>query len=66
MNNVEILQEALQLNPRERYMVVESLLESLDQPDKDIDETWANEAEKRLKDYNKNKVETIPFNKIFD
>jgi len=66
MNNVEILQEALQLNPQERYMVVESLLESLDQPDKDIDETWANEAEKRLKDYSENKVETIPFNKIFD
>ena len=66
MNNVEILQEALQLNPQERYMVVESLLESLDQPDKNIDETWANEAEKRLQDYNKNKIETIPFNKIFD
>ena len=66
MNNVEILQEALQLNPQERYMVVESLLESLDQPDKDIDEIWANEAEKRLKDYNENKVNTIPFNKIFD
>ena len=66
MNNVEILQEALQLNPQERYMVVESLLESLDQPDKDMDEIWANEAEKRLKDYNENKVNTIPFNKIFD
>ena len=66
MNNVEILQEALQLNPQERYMVVESLLESLDQPDKDIDEMWADEAEKRLKDYNENKVNTIPFNKIFD
>jgi len=66
MNNVEILQEALQLNPQERYMVVESLLESLDQPDKNIDEIWANEAEKRLQDYSKNKIETIPFSKIFD
>jgi len=66
MNNVEILQEALQLNPKECYMVVESLPESLDQPDKDIDETWANEAEKRLEDYSKNKIETIPFNKMFD
>jgi len=62
MNNVEILQEALQLNPQEQYMVVESL----DKPDKDIDEKWANEAEKRLQDYNKNKIETISFNKIFD
>ncbi len=66
MNNVEILEEALQLNPQERYMVVESLLESLDKPDKDIDDIWANEAQKRLQDYSKNKVETIPFNKIFN
>ncbi len=42
------------------------VIESLDQPDKNIDETWANEAEKRLQDYSKNKIETIPFNKIFD
>ncbi len=66
MNNVEILQEALQLNPQERYIVVESLLESLDKPDVQIDEVWANEAEKRLKNYTDNKIETIPFNKIFD
>ena len=66
MNNVEILQEALQLNPQERYIVVESLLESLDKPDEEIDEVWANEAEKRLKNYADNKIETIPFNKIFD
>jgi len=66
MNNVEILQEALQLNPKERYLVVESLLESLDKPDQEIDDVWANEAQKRLEDYSKNSVETIPFNKIFD
>ena len=66
MNNVEILQEALRLNPQERYMVIESLLESLDKPDQEIDNIWANEAEKRLQNYTKNKTETIPFNKIFD
>jgi len=66
MNNVEILQEALQLNPQERYMVVESLLESLDKPDQEIDKVWADEAEKRLQNYSENKIETISFNKIFD
>lgn len=66
MNNVEILQEALQLNPQERYMVVESLLESLDKPDQEIDKIWADEAEKRLQDYSDHKIETVPFNKIFD
>lgn len=66
MNNVEILQEALQLNPQERYMVVESLLKSLDKPDTEIDEIWAGEAEKRLRDYTENRVKTIAFEKIFD
>lgn len=33
MSNTQILQEALQLNPQERYIVVESLLQSLDKPD---------------------------------
>ena len=66
MNNVEILQEALQLNPQERYLVVESLLESLDKPDQEINKVWADEAEKRLQDYTKNKIKTISFNKIFD
>ena len=37
MSNTQILQEALQLNPQERYMVVESLLQSLDKPDDSVD-----------------------------
>ena len=66
MSNAEILQEALQLNPRERYIVVESLLQSLDKPDESVDTIWADEAEKRLQNYKDNKVETIPFEEVFN
>jgi len=66
MSNTQILQEALQLNPQERYIVVESLLKSLDKPDESIDDIWANEAEKRLQNYRDNKVQTIPFEKVFN
>jgi len=45
MSNTQILQEALQPNPQKRYMVVESLLQSLDKPDESIDNVWADEAE---------------------
>ena len=66
MSNVQILQEALQLNPQERYIVVESLLQSLDKPDDSIDKVWANEAENRLQNYRDNKVQTIPFEEVFN
>ena len=41
MSNTQILEEALQLNPQERYIVVESLLKSLDKPDDSVDSIWA-------------------------
>jgi putative addiction module component (TIGR02574 family) len=66
MSNAELLQEALQLNPQERYIVVESLLKSLDIPDESVDTVWANEAENRLQNYRDNKVQTIPFEEVFN
>lgn len=66
MSNLEILQEALQLNPQERYKVVETLLESLDVPDENIDTIWADEAQKRLEDYRTNKVQAISFEEVFN
>ena len=62
MSNAQILQEALQLNPQEQYIVVESL----DKPDDSIDSVWADEAQKRLQNYRDSKVQTIPFEEIFD
>ena len=66
MSNAQILQEALQLNPQERYIVVESLLKSLDIPDENIDDVWADEAEQRLQNYSNNKVQTISFEEVFN
>lgn len=66
MSNTQILEEALQLNPQERYMVVESLLKSLDKPDESVDTVWADEAEKRLKNYRNNKIQTISFEEVFN
>lgn len=37
MSNTEILRQALKLRPEERFIVVESLLNSLDVPDEKID-----------------------------
>jgi putative addiction module component (TIGR02574 family) len=61
----EILKQALQLKPEERFTVVEGLLKSLDEPDKNLDDIWAEEAEKRLKAYREGRLQGIPMEEIF-
>jgi len=65
MSTKEILKQALQLKPEERFIVIETLLKSLDEPDKKIDEIWALEAEKRLNAYRDGRLEGIPMEEIF-
>lgn len=61
MNNKELLYQAMALKPEDRFIIVEGLLRSLDEPDIRIDEIWADEAEKRLKAYRDGRLEGIPF-----
>ncbi len=65
MSTKEILNEALKLKPEERFTLVESLIKSLDEPDKELDEIWAEEAEKRLKAYREGRLEGIEMGDIF-
>lgn len=56
----EILRAALSLPPSERATLADRLLESLDGPDqKRIDALWAEEAERRMREIDEGKVETI-------
>ena len=59
MDSKEVLEQALHLKPEERFLLVESLLKSLDEPNKELDEIWAEEAEKRLKAYRTGKLRGI-------
>jgi putative addiction module component (TIGR02574 family) len=66
MQNTEaIIKSALNLTPQERVLVIESLINSIDNPDKEIDEIWAEEAEKRLKAYEAGKLETFSYKEVF-
>ncbi len=65
MDSKEILEQALKLKPEERFLVVEGLIRSLDEPDRSIDAIWATEAEKRLNAYRAGKLEGIPMEEIF-
>ncbi|MBN1591675.1 MAG: addiction module protein [Candidatus Coatesbacteria bacterium] len=65
MGSKEILAEALKLKPDERFMMVEALINSLDEPDKSLDAIWAEEAEKRLRAYRSGRLKSVPIEKVF-
>jgi putative addiction module component (TIGR02574 family) len=64
MDTKELLKEALQLRPAERLQLIEWLTQSLDKPDKEIEQIWDEEAEKRYEALKAGKVKTIPLNEI--
>ncbi len=61
MSSKEILEQAIMLKPEERFVIVEGLLKSLDEPD----QIWVEEAEKRLKAYRDGSLEGIPMEEVF-
>ena len=65
MSSKEILEQAKGLKPEEKFMIVEGLLKSLDEPDRKIDEIWAEEAEKRLNAYRNGRLEGISMEEVF-
>lgn len=65
MDGKEVLEQALHLKPEERFLVVEGLLRSLDEPDQEIDAIWAEEAEKRLTAYRAGKLAGIAMEDVF-
>jgi putative addiction module component (TIGR02574 family) len=65
MSSKELLAQALKLKPEERFMLVEGLIKSLDEPDSSLDTIWAEEAEKRLQAYRAGHLKGIPMEEIF-
>lgn len=65
MSTKKLLDEAMKLKPEERFTLVEGLIKSLDEPDKHLDDIWAEEAEKRLKAYRAGKRDGVPMEDIF-
>ena len=61
MGTNEIIQEAINLKPQEKYLIIESLVLSLNEPDKDIEKIWIEESQKRLDEYKKGNLKTLSF-----
>ena len=66
MGTNEIIQEAINLKPQEKYLIIESLILSLNVPDKDIEKIWIEESQKRLDEYNNGNLKTLSFEEVFN
>lgn len=61
----ELIDEASALPVDERAHVVESLLKSLNPPDSNIDQQWAEVAESRLAELESGRVGAVPGAEVF-
>jgi len=60
----DIIEEAKQLPVDDRVTVVDSLLRTLNVPDPEIDEAWAEAAAARLAELRSGRVKAVPGDKV--
>jgi len=60
-----VINQALDLSSLERALVAEQLLLSLDQPDTEIDELWAKEAEARIDALERGELRKVSADVVF-
>ncbi len=61
----DIIHDALELKPQERYLVVEELTRSLDRPDPVIEKAWIEESLRRAEAYTKGELKTVSYEEVF-
>lgn len=61
----EIINEALNLKPQDRYKVIENLVLSLNQPNSEIDELWIEESTKRVEAMKNGSLKTVSYGDVF-
>ena len=60
-----LLKKALRLKPQDRFLLIDGLIRSLDEPNNELDTIWAEEAEKRLRAHREGKTQGVPFKDVF-
>lgn len=55
----------MNLKAQERFLLIDWLIRSLNEPDKKIDDIWADEASKRLGTNRKGFTKPLSFNEVF-
>lgn len=60
----KILEDALSLPPNGKLELVDYLLASLDAPDKEIDQLWMEEAERRIDAYERGEMRALKIEEV--
>jgi len=66
MDTKDIIDEVFSLPVEERVHLVDSLLQSLNKPDSELDKQWTAVAHNRLKELQNGSVETVPGKEVFE
>ncbi len=61
----QILNEISPMQPLEKIKLVDKILNSLELPNKEINKIWQEEAEKRIKAYDKGEISSISAKNLF-
>ena len=56
----EIFREAHLLSPEDRIRLADSLMESIDLPDPDVEAAWMKEIQQRVDDLDSGRVKAVP------
>ena len=62
----QVLNKALRLTPAERAEIVDQLLQSLDQPDEEIDKLWKKEVEDRIDAFEAGNIHTVTVQEMLE
>lgn len=65
MGRNEIFEQALSLKADDRFLLIEALLKSIDNPDTNINEIWEEEAQRRVDSYKKGDLKVINEEEFF-
>jgi putative addiction module component (TIGR02574 family) len=60
----QLYQEALELSEADRAELAGLLLQNLPDPDTDVEEAWAELAERRWREIDEGRVQTIPWEQV--
>jgi len=66
MNTNELIDEAVSLPVEKRILIVDSLLQSLNQPNSEVDKKWNEVAQQRLLEMRSGKTKPIPGEQVFE
>lgn len=65
MKTHELIAEIISLPVKERTLVIDSLLKSLNPPESEVDKKWAAVAKQRLTELKSGEVTAVPGDEVF-